>query len=102
MQDEINKLTEYTDSHLMAINKQKTNAMLCNSRQKWDFIPELNLKGEHNIEIVDEIKVVAFILRNDMKTSSNTEYIVKKAYARMWIVRRLNKGTWSLKKQQTN
>ena len=74
MQDEIDKLTEYTDSHLMAINKQKTKAMLCNSRQKWDFIPELNIKGE-NIEIVDEIKVVGFILRSDLKTSANTSYI---------------------------
>ena len=35
------------------------------------------------------MKIVGFILRSDMKTSSNTEYIVKKAYTRMWIVRRL-------------
>jgi hypothetical protein len=88
MQDEIDKLTKYTDSHLMAINKQKTKAMLCNSRQKWDFIPELNIKGE-NIDIVDEIKVVGFILRSDLKTSANTSYIISKAYKRMWLLRRL-------------
>ena len=85
MQDEIDKLTEYTDSHLMVINKQKTKAMLCNSRQKWDFIPELNIKGEH-IEILDENKVVGFILRNDLKTSANTSYIINKSYKRVWLL----------------
>ena len=80
MQDEIDYLTEYTDNHLMSINTKKTKAMLCNSRRKWDFMPELNIKGEHTIEVVDEIKVVGFILRSDMKTYSNTSFITGKAY----------------------
>ena len=63
--------------------------MLCNTRVKWDFQPELSINGTDHIEIVDEIKVVGYILRNDMKTSSNTTYLTKKAYKRMWIVRRL-------------
>jgi hypothetical protein len=40
MQSELNELTRYTESHLMSINKKKTQAMLCNSRIKWDFVPE--------------------------------------------------------------
>ena len=35
------------------------------------------------------MKIVGFILRSDLKTSSNTAYIVKKAYGRLWILRRL-------------
>ena len=35
------------------------------------------------------MKIVGYILRSDLKTCSNTEYIVKKAYGRMWILRRL-------------
>ena len=41
------------------------------------------------IEVVDEMKIVEYILTSDLKTCSNTDYIIKKAYARMWIIRRL-------------
>ena len=79
MQDELDELAKYVDNHHMAINRKKTQAILCNTRQKWDFIPELHFKGEQ-IQIVDQIKVVGFVLRSDMKTSSNTAYITGKAY----------------------
>ena len=62
--------------------------MLCNTRLKWDVIPELYYKGEQ-IQIVDEIKVVGFVLRSNMKTCSNTAYETGKAYKQMWLVRRL-------------
>ena len=42
-----------------------------------------------NIEVVEEMKIVGYILRSDLKTCSNTEYIIKKAYGQMWILRRL-------------
>ena len=67
----------------------KTKAMLCNCRRKWDFIQELNIKGEHRNEVVGDINVVGFILRSDMKTFSNTSYITGKGYKRMWLLRRL-------------
>ena len=68
MQNELDKLIVYTENHLMAINKIKTKAMLCITRIKWDFIPELNLKDKENIEVVEEITIVGFIMRCDMKT----------------------------------
>ena len=88
MQTELDNLSRYVNSHRMAISKSKTKTMLCNTRQKWDFIPELKL-GNDNIEVVQEMKIVGYIMRSDMRTSSNTEYLVKKAYKRMWLVRRL-------------
>ena len=53
------------------------------------MMPELSIVPGQNLEVVEEIKIVGFMLRSDLKTSSNTKYIVKKAYARMWILRRL-------------
>ena len=88
MQDELDELAKYVDNHHMAINRKKTQAILCNTRQKSDFIPELHFKGEQ-IQIVDQIKVGGLFLRSDMKTSSNTAYITGKAYKQMWLVRRL-------------
>ena len=89
MQDDLDSLLNYTNSHLMAINETKTKAMLCNSRIKWDVMPELSFNGRDNIEIVDELKIVGYVLRNDMKTISNTIYLTKKAYKRLWLIRRL-------------
>ena len=63
--------------------------MLCNTRIKWDFEPELTLDGVNNLEIVEELQIVGFMLQNDMKTWSNTAYITTKAYNRMWLIRRL-------------
>ena len=34
MQDELDKLIVYTENHLMAFNKIKTKALLCNTRVK--------------------------------------------------------------------
>ena len=89
MQDELDLLVRYTESHLMAINRAKTKALLCNTRIKWDFLPELNLGTEENIEVVEELKIVGYIFRSDMKTCSNTAYLTAKAYKRMWFLRRL-------------
>jgi hypothetical protein len=73
----------------MAINHKKSRAMICNKRRKWDVMPELSVQTGQNIEIVEELKIVGFMLRSDLKTSSNTKLITKKAYARIWILRRL-------------
>ena len=89
LQDEIDSLNQYAIDHPMSINHQKTKVLLFSRHRKYDFIPEIQLIPNENIEVVEEMKIVGFILRSDMKTCSNTEYIVKKAYARMWIVRRL-------------
>jgi hypothetical protein len=88
MQDELDSMCRYTNNHLMQINRSKTKAMLCNSRTKWDFIPELQLYDEDDIEVVQQMKIVGFIM-SDMRTCSNTEYLVKKAFKRMWLIRRL-------------
>ena len=63
--------------------------MLFSRYNKYDFVPELQLIENENIEVVEEMKNVGYILRTDLKTCSNTAYIVKKAYGRMWILCRL-------------
>ena len=38
---------------------------------------------------MEELKIIGYVLRSDMKTSLNTNYIVKKAYVTLWLQRRL-------------
>ena len=76
----------------MTIQQQfhcETKAMFCNSHIKWDTVPELSLNGRDNNDIVDEMKIVGFVMRSDMKTISNTIFLTTKAYKRMWLIRRL-------------
>ena len=89
LQSELDYLSVYAENHLMSVSHQKTKVMLFSRHTKYDFLPELHLSPNTNIEVVEEMKIVGFILRSDLKTISNTSYIIKKAYKRMWIIRRL-------------
>ena len=89
LQTELDSLARNISDKKMSINTLKTKAMFCSSWRKYDIIPELQLKPGVNLEVVDELKLVGYMFRSDLKTCSNTSYIIKKAYKRMWIVRRL-------------
>ena len=88
LQDELDKLEVFTQQSLMSCDQQKTKILLFSRMKKYDFTPELQLGGQ-DIEVVEEMKKVGFQLRSDLKTISNTRYIIKKGYSRMWILRRL-------------
>ena len=45
------------------------------------------------IETQEEIKLLGLTVRNDLSWKSNTNQMVKKAYKRLWIIKRLkNRG----------
>ena len=89
LQSELRSLNVYAENHLMSVNHLKTKEMFFSRHRKYDFLPEMQLIPNSNIEVVEEMKNVGFILRSDLKTISNTNYIIGKAYGRMWIIRRL-------------
>ena len=90
LQDEVDSLCQLTSDRLMSINRKKTKIMLFSRMKKYDFLPEIKIGASNeNLEFVEEMKIVGFILRSDLKTVSNTKYILKKAYSRLWIIRRL-------------
>ena len=89
LQDELDSLNLYAEKRKISVNHQKTKVMLFSRHKKYDFLPELELIEGEKIEVVEEMKIVGYLLRSDLKTCSNTESIIKKAYARMWVIRRL-------------
>ena len=52
-------------------------------------MPQLSLRDGLPIEIVEETKLLGVIITSDLKWKSNTKNIIRKAYKRMWIVKRL-------------
>ena len=89
MQFELASLNQYCIESKMSINKKKSVCMLFNRAVKHDFMPKLYLNQDSPLEVVEEMKLVGYQLRSDLRTISNTNYIVKRAWKRMWIVRRL-------------
>ena len=82
----------------MVINKNKTKAMLFNPCKSKDFMPDVRI-GSQLIEVTEEIRLLGVTVSSDLKWSSNTENLVKKASKRLWLIRRLkNMGAsqWDL------
>ena len=63
--------------------------MIFNYTRKYQFNTRLKLE-ENILDIVEETKVLGTIITNNLKWDRNTEHIVKKAHARMAILRKLS------------
>ena len=85
---ELVKTKEYANTNEMKINMKKTKVMLFNPCSSLDFQPNIELDN-HQLEIVEEMRLLGVHIRSDMKWHTNTEQMVKKAYKRLWIIRRL-------------
>ena len=83
------RVVQLSKDRNMTISKTKTKAILFNPPRKYDFVPQISIEDGSCVDVVEEQKILGHILRADMKTISNTEFICKKAYRRMWILRRL-------------
>ena len=45
--------------------------------------------GQENLEVVEKFKLLGVIIRSDLKWYENTQFICKKGYGRLWMLRRL-------------
>ena len=86
--DQLYKIQEYAIQNEMMLNIAKTKFMLFNPTENYDFIPNFKV-DEIEVETMEEMKLLGLILRNDLSWKSNTENMVKKAYKRLWMVKRL-------------
>ena len=89
LQDEVDAVVKLSKDRKMTISKTKTKAILFNPLRKYDFEPQLSIEEGTYVELVEEQKILGHIIRSDMKTITNKEFICKKAYMRMWVLRRL-------------
>ena len=62
--------------------------MIFNPLRNYDVQPQISIQPGSYIDVVEEHKILGQIIRSDLKTISNTENICRKAYRRMWILKR--------------
>ena len=89
LRDETNTIVKYSNEPKMVLNPIKTKVMIFNPLPKYDFLPLISIKSGKSIWVVKQHKILGQIIRSDLRTISNTEAICKKAFKRMWIIRRL-------------
>ena len=75
----------------MVINNNKSKVMIFNQHRKYACMPQLTLSGEGGefLEVVESVKLLGVQLRSDLRWCDNTDYICKRGYSRLWILRRL-------------
>ena len=86
---QLRRIQDYARDNEIAINQKKTKFMVFNPCTSIDFIPEFTLDG-HDLEVVEEMRLLGLILRSDLTWHANTDNMVTKANKRLWMLRRLH------------
>ena len=73
----------------MRINHEKTKVVVFNTSRKYDFPPKLSILDDVYLEVVEEFKLLGVIFQSNLRWQANTDFICKKAYSRLWMLRRL-------------
>ena len=70
----------------MLINQKKTKCMVFNYTDNYKFTTRLQLRNE-TVEVIDSTHFLGTIITQDLNWDFNTKSIVKKANARMQLLR---------------
>ena len=89
-------INAWTLNQKMQLNKKKTKNMFFNYTNNYQSTTRLNLENQ-NIEVLNSTKLLGTIISNDLKWDLNIKHIVKKANARMAILRRASQFKASIK-----
>ena len=89
-QENLNKINIWTNNQKMKINKTKTKTMIFNYTNNYQFNRRLKIDNEI-LQTVENTKLLGTVITSDLKWDFNTKSIVKKAYARMELLRKLVK-----------
>ena len=86
-QNYLNKISSWTDEHLMKLNAKKCEYMIF-SRSEQDFSTRLTVNGT-KLERVEVTKILGLYISDDLSWSRNCTEICKNAYSRLSMITRL-------------
>ena len=88
VQEQLNKIVKYKRENEMKLNKKNTKVMVFNTAKTRDFTPQFKVEG-NKLEVVEEMKLFVVQITNDLKWTTNTAYLTKRGYNKLWMIRRL-------------
>ena len=84
----LDNINEWTENQKMMVNGKKTKTIIFNFTERFQFTTRLKLKNQA-IQVIDSTRLLGTIISNDLKWDLNTSSIVKKANARMELLRKV-------------
>ena len=84
----MDKITDWTNSHLMKLNPEKSKFMVVNYTDNYQFNTRLRIEN-NSLNQVKETKLLGVYVNDQLSWYANTDFIVKKAYKRMIILHNL-------------
>ena len=84
----LEEINTWTKNQKMKINEKKTNVMIFNYSNEKQFTTRLTVNDEP-IKVIDSTRLLGTIITNDLRWDENTANIVKKANARMELLRKV-------------
>ena len=85
----IHEIQSWTENKKMKLNQKKSCAIIFNFTHNYQFTSRLTIEGKP-LDIVDHTKLLGLIVSSDLSWSRNTQYIIKRAYSRMELLRRIS------------
>ena len=86
--DYMHEIEDWTRLNKMKLNDKKSKVMIFNLTNNYQFSTRIPLENSV-LEIVEEARLLGCVISSDLSWYRNTEYMVKRAYQRMIILRRL-------------
>ena len=87
-QEWLDELNEWTVNQKMMLNIKKTKTMIFNYTDNFQFMTRLMVENEP-IDVIDSTRLLGTIISNDLTWDLNTASLVKKANARMELLRKV-------------
>ena len=82
----LEKITDWTEEN--KLNTKKSKAMVFNFTNDYQFGTKMMLDNQE-LEEIQETKLLGVIINNKLNWDSNTDFLVKKSNAKMWILHKL-------------
>ena len=87
-QEYLETIHQRSEDNKMQLNVDKSKMMIFNFTRNYQFATNVSHNG-NDMEVITETKLLGTILTNDLKWHRNTKELVKRANARMRILRKI-------------
>ena len=88
-QEYLETISQWTEDNRMQLNIEKSKVMIFNFTNNYQFTTNISHNGA-NLEVIENIKLLGTYISNDLRWNKNTEFLVKKANARMRILHKIS------------
>ena len=99
-QEWLNMINEWTINQKMMINEAKTKTMIFNYTDKYQFTTRLSVNNQR-VDVIDSTRLLGTIIEKDLTWDLNTAAIVRKANARMELLRKVSSFGASIEDMKT-